>query len=69
MNNTQIPRCLTCKYWNNTTNYEGDFNLGVCSQLHNNELVTIELQTGWDGGYVKEITTDQKFGCVSHETK
>ncbi len=59
-----MPRCLSCKFWNQNTfyAYEGAVNDGFCSEL-GSEL-TIELKTGWDGGYVDSIETKSTFGCI-----
>ena len=61
-----MPRCSTCKFWEQNTfyNYEDAVNNGLCSEL-GSEL-TIELKTGWDGGYVDSIETKSSFGCVFH---
>ena len=61
-----MPRCSTCKFWEQNTfyDYEGAENDGFCSEL-GSEL-TIELKTGWDGGYVDSIETKSTFGCVLH---
>ena len=61
-----MPRCSTCKHWKQNTfyDYEGAENDGFCSEL-GSEL-TIELKTGWDGGYVDSIETKSTFGCVFH---
>ncbi len=70
MEANQIPRCKTCKFWTNRTNYEhGDFNEGTCSKMRDDGMVYVELHTGWDGGYVERIDTDEKFGCVLHEVR
>lgn len=59
-----MPRCLSCKFWKQNTfyTYEGAVNDGFCSEL-GSEL-TIELKTGWDGGYVDSIETKSTFGCI-----
>jgi hypothetical protein len=61
-----MPRCSTCKFWKQNTfyNYEGAENDGFCSEL--GSQLTIELKTGWDGGYVDSIETKSAFGCVLH---
>ena len=61
-----VPSCSTCKFWKQNTfyDYEGAENDGFCSEL-GSEL-TIELKTGWDGGYVDSIETKSTFGCVLH---
>lgn len=61
-----MPRCSTCKYWKQNTfyYYEGAVNDGFCSEIGGE--ITIELKTGWDGGYVYSIETKSTFGCVLH---
>ena len=64
--NAVMPRCSTCNFWKQNTfyDYEGVENYGFCSEL-SSEL-TIELKTGWDGGYIDSIETKSTFGCVLH---
>ena len=69
MENTLFPRCLTCKHWTQKTKYEHVNNEGFCFQLKDSNLLNIEIKTGWDGGYVEYVLTDEKFGCVEHEPK
>jgi len=61
-----MPRCLTCKHWKQNTfyDYEGAENDGFCNEI--GIEITIELKTGWDGGYVDSIETKSTFGCVLH---
>lgn len=65
-----MNRCKTCKYWKQTTDwkYDGAINDGKCTNLPGSKM-TINLQTGWEGGYVDYIETEDDFGCVLHETK
>ena len=65
-----MDRCKTCKHWTPTTFYvyDGAINDGTCDKLPGSKM-TIELQTGWDGGYVKSVETESDFGCVLHENK
>lgn len=58
-----ISRCLSCKFWTKKTQYDWQTS-GLCSELKGNDLITIDIKTGWDGGYVDEIETDPNFGCV-----
>lgn len=62
-------RCANCKFWKPTTfyDYEGAVNDGVCNEiiLH----LQIELKTGWEGGYVHAIETQDNFGCVAFASK
>jgi len=64
-----MKNCKTCKYWEQRTFYvySGAINDGKCSKIKNK--ITIELQTGWEGGYVDYIETESDFGCTLHETK
>ena len=65
-----MPRCKTCKHWTQRTQYEHIPNEGTCCPgVLTYEMVTIELHTGWDGGYVEKIETNEKFGCVLHEVQ
>jgi len=59
-------RCSTCRHWKQNTfyDYEGAENDGFCSEIGSE--ITIELKTGWDGGYVDYIETKSTFGCVLH---
>jgi hypothetical protein len=61
-----MPRCFTCKHWKQTTfyDYEGAVNDGDCNEIGSE--ITIELKTGWSGGYVDNIETKSTFGCVFH---
>jgi hypothetical protein len=61
-----MPRCSTCKHWKQNTfyDYEGAENDGFCNEIGSE--ITIELKTGWDGGYVDSIETKSTFGCVLH---
>ncbi len=58
-----ISRCLSCKFWTKKTQYDWQ-TAGICSELKGNDLITIDIKTGWDGGYVDEIETEPNFGCV-----
>jgi hypothetical protein len=63
------PKCLTCIHWKQNTNwnFEGAINTGICDEI--GSTITIELKTGWDGGYVDYIETEDNFGCILHENK
>lgn len=65
-----MNRCKTCKYWKQTTHYQydGAINDGRCTKLPGDKM-TIELVTGWDGGYVDFVETTSDFGCILHESK
>ena len=65
-----MKNCKTCKFWKQTTNWvhEGAINSGKCNELPGLKM-TIELHTGWDGGCVDYIETEEDFGCVLHEEK
>ena len=57
--------CGTCKYWTKTSNYGCVTNDGECKEIR--EKITIELCTGWDGGYVDYIETEEDFCCSLYE--
>ena len=61
-----MPRCSTCIHWKQNTfyDYEGAENDGFCYEIGSE--ITIELKTGWDGGYVDYIETKSTFGCILH---
>lgn len=63
-----ILRCKTCAHWTQRTNwdYEGAINSGKCSELRGSDQLQIELHTGWDGGYVDYVETEETFGCTEH---
>ena len=63
-----MPTCNTCKYWLKNIKYDWQTD-GKCSELRCSDKITIELKTGWDGGYVDYIETEPDFGCVLHELK
>lgn len=54
--------CETCKHWKFFR-----YDYGSCSKIE--EKIEIQLVTGWDGGYVKEIETEKDFGCTLWEEK
>jgi len=54
--------CDTCKHWKPTGIY-----FGLCPVLIGE--LEIELKTGWDGGYVESIETENTFGCTLHDPK
>ena len=66
-----MNKCKTCKFWkqNSDWDYEGAINSGYCSEIKCSDKVTFYLKTGWDGGYVDKIETEENFGCVLHEEK
>jgi len=63
-----ILRCKTCKHWKQTTDwkYDNAINSGKCGELKGSDQLQIELHTGWDGGYVDYIETEETFGCTQH---
>jgi hypothetical protein len=63
-----ILRCKTCKHWKQTTDwkYDNAINSGTCGELKGSDQLQIELHTGWDGGYVDYIETEETFGCTEH---
>ena len=54
--------CQTCRHWKRENKYSG-----VCTGILGSTKIDIELKTGWNGGYVRRIETDDDFGCVLHE--
>lgn len=66
-----MERCKTCEHWLQNTfyTYEGCVNLGTCKELRCSDKISIELRTGWDGGYVHEIITEDNFGCTEHKER
>lgn len=67
-----MPRCLTCKHWAQNTFYEtneviGLLNTGLCGKLPDFQKMEISLHTGWDGGTVDSVETEEDFGCTLHE--
>jgi len=65
-----MQKCKTCKHWSQSTNwdYKGAINDGICLRLPGDKMI-IKLRTGWDGGYVDLIETEEDFGCTLHEKK
>jgi len=61
-----IKKCNTCKFWKKSTKYSWQNN-GQCSELKSSDKISIELHTGWDGGYIDYIETEPDFGCTLHE--
>lgn len=67
--------CYQCRHWApNQTVYPEEYPLlapenewrdGKCRRLLS--VLSIELRTGWDGGYVRHIETPASFGCVMGE--
>lgn len=58
-----MNRCKTCKHWTGELHDQGR-----CS-VKMGDKVEVELKTGWDGGYVRYILTDEDFGCTEHEPR
>ncbi|MFY0655119.1 MAG: hypothetical protein JXQ96_24040 [Cyclobacteriaceae bacterium] len=66
-----MPRCLTCKHWEQNTFYKPDegielFNTGLCDKLPDFQKMEINLITYWDGGTVDSVETEEDFGCTLH---
>jgi hypothetical protein len=62
-------KCQDCKHWTESAHsksltYEGHPRTGDCEQLQRSDAVTIEVQAGWEGGYVSNIETDGDFFCA-----
>lgn len=64
-----MDRCKTCKFWKQLSTYDNIPNDGKCSELKFNNKFEAILQTGWDGGYVDYIETNETFGCTEHKPK
>jgi len=61
-----MKTCLTCTFWQKNTKFPWQ-NDGQCSELKSSDKMTIELRTGYDGGYVDYIETEPDFGCALHK--
>ena len=61
-----MERCKTCRFWQQATNYESIPNSGLCHEIYNSDQLSINLLTGWEGGYVDSVETEETFGCVLH---
>ena len=59
--------CKYCIFWSQTTHYDGPYNEGKCSVIHTK--LSITLKTGWDGGFVGYIETEEYFGCTLFKEK
>lgn len=57
-------RCDKCKHWKEAKPQEYLPRLGVCDEIKLTDKVEIDLQVGWEGGFVDEIWTDEDFGCT-----
>ena len=55
-----MSRCKKCIHWDRN----GNFQSGFCNKI--NSEIEIELETGWDGGFVSYIETDENFGCTCY---
>lgn len=58
-------RCCNCKHWEE---YRNGFGFGTCKD-NLGEKVSIELITGWEGGYVDSIETESDFFCANFKEK
>ena len=64
-------KCSECKHWKRlpeSDRYLPEDEVGECDGLLN-DGIDIELQTGWDGGYIRLIETDHDFFCANYEKK
>ncbi|MFO1442943.1 hypothetical protein KDN24_06895 [Bacillus sp. Bva_UNVM-123] len=57
-----MNQCEACKHWKYTC-----YSMGECAKIK--EKLTIDLVTGWDGGYVNVIETDADFCCNQFEKR
>ncbi|WP_042361058.1 hypothetical protein [Geomicrobium sp. JCM 19055] len=55
-------KCAECEHWKRI-----DLNDGLCSRIH--KRLYIELHTGWSGGVVESIETDEDFYCAEFSKK
>lgn len=62
-------QCKNCIYWKQFTEYEYEniSNSGKCSEIIDSLVINIEC--GWDGGYVESIETEEGFYCKSFSNK
>uniref|UniRef100_A0A6M3LTI2 Uncharacterized protein n=1 Tax=viral metagenome TaxID=1070528 RepID=A0A6M3LTI2_9ZZZZ len=61
-------RCDTCKDWLRNTEYDHVSEYGKCYALPNDRF-EVELRTGWDGGMVDYIETQNDFFCAEYKDK
>lgn len=61
---SDFPRCKTCKHWGPPQQYSY---FARCREIEGS--LEIELRTGWNGGFVEQIETEDDFGCIKHEPK
>jgi hypothetical protein len=62
-------KCKDCKHWTRSKEsdrYLPEDELGTCGASFG-EKVAIEVEAGWNGGYVSKIETDHDFFCANHE--
>ena len=60
--------CRKCKHWQRlaiSDQFLKEDECGICDGLMGSN-VDIELQTGFDGGYVKSIETSANFFCANY---
>ncbi len=67
----KVRFCKNCKYWTKNRFYKflPEDQIGECSELKISDMIDIELQTGRDGAFVKEIETNANFFCALFEDK
>jgi hypothetical protein len=65
-------KCGTCEFWKpseyNKHFLPSDF-IGECGGLLRKNNVDIEINAGWDGGYVSRIETGIDFFCANYKEK
>jgi hypothetical protein len=61
-----VMRCRDCCHWQQDTffDFEGVINTGYCG-AHLGLKVEFELRTGWDGGVVDKVETEEDFFCAN----
>lgn len=63
-----MGNCGTCKYWTKTNDYGGTISAdGLCSEIENK--LTININYGYEGGYIEGYETDECFGCILWKLK
>lgn len=61
--------CKNCKYWSQESKFENTTNNGRCNRLIQSDQIQITIRTGYDGGYVDSIFTEEDFGCTEFKIK
>ncbi len=61
--------CRDCCHWEQSTkwDHDGAINYGCCSE-HMGLKVQFELISGWNGGVVDKVETEEDFFCANYNT-